>query len=174
MGTKFETDTIEAANVATREANLTTYKTWLLANPKIVDCTANLLMLESYMDFSEREFTPAEFDFALSNITLNNLATQRVMTEEEVVKAENKHRRSLNLPQLHELCRSENPATTRGELPDSWYNADISTGDALRKLVKVNLPSFRALIRRFGVEVVNERLGVKPAAQVGKSIKMEI
>jgi hypothetical protein len=162
MSSTFEKDIIAAANAATRETNVATYKLWLEARPRVVPCEANDLMFQSYMDFEERELTSSDFDFAFGNLE-DHLALQRVPTPQEIVDAENKHRRKLALPQLHELARKEHPAPTRGDLPNEWYGADTSTAIALRTLAKNNLSSFKALCERFGTDEVNKRLGVVAA-----------
>jgi hypothetical protein len=116
-------------------------------------------MFRAYMNFDD-SLTYSDFDFALGNLE-SHLATQKVLTPQQVVDAENRHRKSLSLPQLHELSRRENPRQGRGTLPESWYGADISTPTALRALAKNNLESFKALVQRFGQEV-NVRLGITP------------
>ncbi len=171
MHDQFAIDQQNARTEAIKEANANTYNTWLAANPKIIPCDANELMFRAYMDFEGQELTLADFDFAKGNIG-QQLAWQNVPTPEQVVAAENKHRRSLSLPQLHELARKERPTATQDELPATWYGVDISTAAALKSLAKSNLQSFKALVDRFGSKV-NERLGVKPATQVGTSIKMQ-
>jgi hypothetical protein len=127
-------------------------------------------MSRAYCDFDDA-LTYADFDFALSNLE-SHLATQKVLTPQQVVDAENRHRRSLRLPELHELSRRENQRQTRGTLPETWYGNDISTPAALKALAKNNLPAFKALVGRFGEEV-NKALGVVKTAQVG-SIRMKI
>jgi hypothetical protein len=171
--TTYETDKQAAENAALREANTSMYETWLITHPQINPCDANRLMFEGYFDYEERELTAADFDFGLSNLK-DHLALQKVPTPEQIVAAENKHRKSLNLPQLHELSRKENPLPQRGELPSTWFDNDISTAAALRALAKSNIASFKALVSRFGTQAVDERLGVQQTAQVGRSFRMKI
>lgn len=96
------------------------------------------------------------------------------LRELAATQRENNRRKSLSGPQLHELSKKENPLPQRGELPTSWFGADISTPQALRSLAKKNVASFKALCERFGTREVNKFLGVKPTVQPGyaKSLKI--
>lgn len=96
------------------------------------------------------------------------------LREIEATIRENKRRRSLGLPQLHELSRAENPLPQRGSLPAKWFGVDISTSAALRALAKSNLSSFKALCDRHGTDEVNKRLGVALTHQVGRAFRMKI
>jgi hypothetical protein len=85
MTTQYQKDKESAQNAAQYQANLVTYKNWLVNRPEIVDCVANQKAFESYMDWSD-EFTEADLDFAVSNME-GQLATQRLVTPEEVKAA---------------------------------------------------------------------------------------
>jgi hypothetical protein len=83
----FKEDKLAAENAAQYEANLVTYKNWLVQHRQVADCIANRKMFEGYMDWTDH-LSPADFDLALGNLTSRlQLATQRVPTEEET-KAE--------------------------------------------------------------------------------------
>src|SRR5216684_1062556 len=119
METRYAINRAAADNAAQHEQNIATYKDWLARHPEVQDCIANLTMFAGYMDFTDL-LSDSDFDFALSNLK-DHLALQRVPTPQEVVDAENKHRRKLSVPQLHELARKEHPAPTRGVLPSEWF-----------------------------------------------------
>jgi hypothetical protein len=177
MTTEFQKD--RAAEIAAiyREANTLIFHAWLETHPQIdgrepVDCLANLGLFAAYMDFDSRELTFEDFAFAHGNLA-SSLATVKVLSEEEIVKAVNAHRKKLSLTELQELARQERPLPTRGTLPESWYGVSIATASELKNLARTNLASFRALVARFGSEEVNARLGITPTAPVGRSISLK-
>jgi hypothetical protein len=161
------------ANLAQQEKNsLATFKGWLGKHPEVVDCEANLKAFREYADFTDG-LTEDDFTFTLSNIR-DRLALQRIPTPQEIVNAENKHRKKLSLPELHELAREENPAPTRDPLPAVWFGADISTAQGLKQLARKNITSFKHLVNRYGADAVNIRMGVTPSKPVGRSISLSI
>ena len=168
----FNQDKGAALAEAQRQQNLIAYKNWVARRPEVRDCEANLKMFQSYMDFTD-PLVDADFDFALGNLR-SSLALQRIPTQEEIVAAENKHRKRLSLPELQQLARDENPAPTRTPLPNEFFGYDVSTAKALKTLAKNNVTAFRALCSRYGTDKVNERLGVAAPKQVGRSITLNI
>lgn len=117
--------------------------------------------------------TSEDFEYSL-NTSATEFVRQRVPTPEEVVAAENKHRKRLSLPELQQLARDENPAPQRTALPNEFFGYDVSTPKALKTLAKNNVTAFRALCNRYGTDKVNERLGVAAPKQVGRSITLNI
>ena len=179
----FEKDREVALAVERRERNLNVLRAWLQkAHPEIKPCMSNDKVFSEYFDqsWSDTELSDADFEFALENMD-TTLATQYVPTPEEVVAAENKHRKKLSLPELRDLSRRESPPPyQRSLLPTEWTPpgkkraVDISTPAALKALAKNDYPAFKALTARFGSSAINERLGVKSTTQPGQSVTLTI
>jgi hypothetical protein len=159
QGEQFKKDQVAAARAVQHEQNVATYTNWLRGHPEIFPCDANKKIFEYYMDFGEAELTPADFDFAYGNLASRLAIVAVCYTPEEIIAAENAHRRKLSLPELEELSQKENPRPQRDALPSEWRGSDISTAANLKKLALTNLSLFKALTERFGVDAVNERLG---------------
>jgi hypothetical protein len=80
----FKEDKQAAETALQYEKNKATYKVWLQSHPEVTDCTANELMLQEYLDWTD-DFTAADLDFALGNLAGRlQLAIQRIPTPAEV------------------------------------------------------------------------------------------
>jgi hypothetical protein len=170
-----------AAVAQQREENVALFHSWIRKHPEIKPCDATLKAFEEYIeDFDTDPLTEADFEFALSNIPERRLVTQRVPSQAEVVAEENARRKALPLGELKALARLEAPAPAAPTLPNEWTPkgrkkaVDISTREALLALAKTDFRIFRELTQRFGSELINQRLGTKPTAQPGVSVRLPI
>lgn len=159
--------------------NLATYHDWIKTHPSIRDCTATFNAFVEYME-GEDVWTEADLDYALSQIPEGRLVTQRVPSEAEVVAEENARRKSMTLSELKTLARLETPAPTAPTLPmeitlpGRKTPTDISTAAALKALANTNMWAFKWLFNKYGSELLNARLGVKPKTQTGVSVRLPL
>jgi hypothetical protein len=177
----FRKDKETAAVEEQRQENVALFRQWLTKHPEIKDCDANLKAFEEYIeDFDTDPLTEADFEFALSNIPERRLVTQRVPSAAEQVADENARRKALPITDLKALARLEHPTPSAPALPSDWIPkgrrkpVDISTREALLTLVKTDYRVFRELSDRFGNELINQRLGIKPTAKPGVSVRLPI
>lgn len=153
--------------------NLTTYHEWIKKYPAIRDCTATFNAFVEYME-GEDVWTEADLDYALSQIPEGRLVKQRVPSREEVVAEENARRKSMTLSELKALARLETPAPTAPTLPMEWEGHSIADAKSLKLLSNADFNSFKRLNKKFGSALINQRLGVKPAARTGVSVRLPI
>lgn len=152
--------------------NLTTYHEWIKTHPSIRDCIATFNAFVEYME-GEDVWTEADLDYALSQIPEGRLVKQRVPSEAEVVAEENARRKALPIDELKALARLETPAPTAPTLPMEWEGHSITDAISLKLLSKADFNSFKRLNKKFGSELINQRLGVKPTAR-GVSVRLPI
>ena len=170
MKKQFEQDKIAAQTAANVAANNAALKEWFQRNPTVVDCVANIQMFVYYMDF-EAALQPEDFDFAFRHLKDNlALTTVHVPTPEEIEEADAKQRKTLKLPAAHEQIRRA-IANNGDDLPDVWYNHDISTAESLKALARQDFHKFRMLVQRFGSTKIDARMGVVPQQQVATVYK---
>jgi hypothetical protein len=94
----------------------------------------------------------------------------------------NEERRAMNVQELRELSRIENPAPRPDELPQFYTTIAGKrvelTAETLRaagsRTGELSTNDLKALIRRFGASEVNKRLGVKPTLQPGEIRRVKI
>lgn len=164
-----------------RNENVALFHSWIAKHPDIKPCDATFKAFEEYIeDFDTDPLTEADFEFALSNIPERRIVAQRVKSQAEVVADENARRKALPMDELKTLARAETPSIAAPTLPNEWIPKgrkkpiDISTREALLVLVKSDYNTFKELSQRFGNELINQRLGVKPAAKTGVSVRLPI
>jgi hypothetical protein len=160
--------------------NQRVYTSWIRLHPEL-SCIANERLIFGYLDdVVAVGITEPDLEFAVSQLS-NRLAVKSAKSvakdqadelaeRNEAIQKENQRKLAMSTDELKADIRASKPNLTP-QLPESWRVNGETVALTAENIKALPAPVLAKLMRLFGTDALNDRLGVQKQTYVAQSAK---